>query len=392
MLLEGLKVVEMSTWIAGPGCAGVMADWGADVVKVEAPGGDAIRAFYPDTAESPGNPIFTNENRGKKGVLLDVTKPDGRNALIAVLRNADIFITNVRPGSMKRLRLDYESLKGELPKLIYCAITGYGLVGPDADTPAFDLTGFWTRSGVAHATIPPDVEPFGCRPGFGDHSTAMATLSAILAALYERHSTGRGRLVETSLIRMGAYAIGWDLSIQLRYGQVVTAQPRDKRMNPISGYVRTKDDRWIFLSPRTLQCFTNVMIAVDHPEALADERYQQPFQSLEVVAELRDMIEEGFGKMTLAEASDKLKELDLIWAPMETIQTMSESEVAHLAGCFETVSDGWGGTMRVPAAPARFPEGAPPISRAAPKLGEHTREVLAAAGLAPHEINAAMGI
>ena len=130
MLLEGLKVVEMSTWVAGPGCAGVMADWGADVIKVEAPGGDAIRAFFPDTTDMPGNPIFTNENRGKKGVLLDVTKPEGRKALVAILKNADVFITNVRPGSMKRLGLDYASLKGELPKLIYCAITGYGLVGP----------------------------------------------------------------------------------------------------------------------------------------------------------------------------------------------------------------------------------------------------------------------
>jgi crotonobetainyl-CoA:carnitine CoA-transferase CaiB-like acyl-CoA transferase len=388
MLLEGLKVVEMSTWIAGPGCAGVMADWGADVIKVEAPGGDAIRSFYPDTAESPGNPIFTNENRGKKGVLLDVTKPAGRDALIAILRKADVFITNVRPGSMKRLKLDYESLKGELPTMIYCAITGYGLEGPDADTPAFDLTGFWTRSGIAHATIPPDVEPFPCRPGFGDHSTAMATLSAVMAALYERNSTGRGRLVETSLIRMGAYAIGWDLSIQLRYGQVVTAQPRDQRVNPISGYVRTKDERWIYLSPRTQDCFTNVMIAIDRPEILADARYDRPFKDLNVVRELRDMIEQGFANMTLAEASAKLQELDLIWAPMETLETLVESDMANIAGCFETVSNGWGGTMRIPAAPARFPEGAPLVSRAAPKLGEHTREVLEAAGLRPDEIDA----
>ncbi len=388
MLLEGLKVVEMSTWIAGPGCAGVMADWGADVIKVESPGGDAIRSFYPDTAESPGNPIFTNENRGKKGVLLDIQKPEGRAALIAILKSADVFITNVRPGSLKKLKLDYESLKGELPRLIYTAVTGYGLVGADVDTPAFDLTGFWTRSGVAHATIPPDVEPFACRPGFGDHSTAMATLSATMAALYERNTTGKGRLVEISLIRMGAYAIGWDLSIQLRYGQVTTAQPRDVRANPVSGYVRTKDDRWIYLSPRTQDCFTNVMIIADRPEVLADERYARPFKDLTVVKELREMIEEGFAKLTLAEASEKLKELDLIWAPMETLATLAESDLARDAGCFETVSDGWGGTMRVPAAPARFPEGAPKVSRAAPKLGEHTREVLESAGLRPEEIDA----
>ena len=136
MLLQGLKVVEMATWVAGPGCAGIMADWGAQVIKVESPEGDATRGFYPDTAESPGNPIFALENRGKKGVVLDISKPQGKAALITLLRDADVFVTNVRPGSLKRLGLDYESLKHEAPRLIYAAVTGYGLQGPDANTPA----------------------------------------------------------------------------------------------------------------------------------------------------------------------------------------------------------------------------------------------------------------
>ena len=227
-LLSDLKVVEWSTWIAGPGCAAVMADWGAQVVKVESAAGDATRGFWPDTAESPGNPIFSNENRGKRGIVLDVAKPEGRAALIAILKDADVFVTNVRPGALKRARLDYDSLKDELPALIYANVTGYGLTGPEADVPAFDLTGFWTRSGVAHATIPPDQEPFTCRPGFGDHVTALATLSGVLAAVHERHRTGLGRQVETALIRAGCYALGWDYSIHLRYGQAVTAQPDRK--------------------------------------------------------------------------------------------------------------------------------------------------------------------
>src|SRR6185295_7261976 len=142
MLLQGLKVVEMATWVAGPGCASVMADWGAEVVKVESPIGDATRAFYPDTPESPGNPIFSMENRGKKGVVLDIATPEGRGALMALLRQADVFITNVRPGSLARMGLDYESVKAESPRLIYAAVTGYGLQGPEADVPAFDITAF----------------------------------------------------------------------------------------------------------------------------------------------------------------------------------------------------------------------------------------------------------
>src|SRR3954462_5299887 len=151
MLLKGLKVVEWSTWIAGPGCAAVMADWGADVIKVESAAGDATRTFWPDTAESPGNPIFSNENRGKRGIVLDTSKPEGRAAMIALLKQADVLITNVRPGSLKRARLDYDSVKEDAPRLIYANVTGYGLTGAEVDVPAFDLTGFWTRSGVAHA-------------------------------------------------------------------------------------------------------------------------------------------------------------------------------------------------------------------------------------------------
>ena len=388
MLLQGLKVVEMATWVAGPGCAAVMADWGAEVIKVESPHGDATRAFYPDTAESPGNPVFTMENRGKKGVVLDIAKPQARAALIAILRDADVFITNVRPGSLKRMGLDYDSLKGELPRLIYTAVTGYGLVGPEADTPAFDITAFWTRSGVARAMIPPDQEPFPSRPGFGDHTTALATLSAVLAAVHERTSTGKGRLVESSLIRAGAYAIGWDLSLQLRYGEVVTAQPRNERPSAISGFFRTADDRWVCVLPRDMQCFVKMMIVIDRPEILADDRYALPMDDLDVVREVRAMIDEAFAGMTLDEAAERLTANDLAWAPMGTLGELAESDMARIAGCFETVSDGRGGQFRSPAPPARFPEGAPPIGRPAPKLGEHTREVLEAAGLSAEEIAA----
>ena len=388
MLLQGLKVVEMATWVAGPSCAAVLADWGAEVVKVESPMGDAIRAFQPDTAESPGNPIFTNENRGKKGVVLNIATPQGREALKILLSQADIFVTNTRPGSLKRLGLDYETLKPTMPRLIYAAVTGYGLTGPEADVAAFDITAFWTRSGMAHAMIPPDQEPFASRPGFGDHVTALATVSAVLAALHERTTTGRGRLVETSLIRAGAYAISWDLGMQLRYGQVVTTQPRNDRPSGISGFFRTSDNRWLCIVPRTLDCFTKMMIAIDRPEVLAEPRFEPPIIDLETTREVRAMCDEGFAKLTLAEAGARLDEQDLAWAPMATLAELATSEMAEAAGCFITVEDGWGGSFRAPASPARFPEGAPPVGRAAPKLGQHTREVLEAAGLRPDQIAA----
>ena len=388
MLLSDLKVVEWSTWVAGPGCAAVMADWGAKVIKVESAAGDATRTFWPDTAESPGNPIFSNENRGKRGVVLDVGKPQGRAALIAILKDADVFVTNVRPGALKRARLDYDSLKAELPRLIYANVTGYGLTGPEADTPAFDLTGFWTRSGVAAATIPPDQEPFTCRPGFGDHVTALATLSGVLAAVHERDRTGVGRQVETSLIRAGCYALGWDYAVHLRYGQAVTAQPRHDRPGALGGFFRTKDERWFCMAPRGPRDFPAVMSAIGRSDYVTDPRCTPPITDLEVVREIRAVLDAAFAGMTLAEAGAMLTGVDVIWAPMATLSDVVADPTAHEAGCFVETPDGWGGSFRAPAAPVRFPATPTGPAGPAPRLGEHTREVLAEAGYDPAAVEA----
>jgi len=388
MLLEGLKVVELATWVAGPGCAMIMGEWGADVVKVESPAGDATRGFFPDTAESPGNPVFSMENRGKRSVVLDTTTPAGREALIAILKGADVFITNVRPGALVRARLDYRTLAVELPALIYASVSGYGLQGADADVPAFDLTGFWTRTGVASATIPPDQEPFACRPGFGDHVTALATLSGVLAAVHERRRTGRGRLVETSLMRAGVYALGWDMSQQLRYGAATTALPRRQRPGAMSGYFHTRDGRWFCLVPRGLKCFPALMAVIGRPELAGEPRYAPPITDLDTVRELRAVLDEAFAGLTLAEAGERLTRADLIWAPMASLAEVTVDPQAAAAGCFVETPDLWGGSFKAPAAPVRFPGAALAPARPAPRLGAHTRQVLREAGQGPDAIEA----
>jgi crotonobetainyl-CoA:carnitine CoA-transferase CaiB-like acyl-CoA transferase len=380
MLLQGLKVVEMATWVAGPGCAMIMAEWGADVIKVESPGGDAIRAFFPDTEEVPLNPVFSMENRGKRGIVLDIAKPAGRAALVELLRTADVFITNLRPGALARSRLDYASLADGAPRLVYASVTGYGLEGPEIDMPAFDLTGFWTRSGVAAATIPPDQEPFTCRPGFGDHYTALATLSGVLAALRERDRTGCGRLVETSLLRTGYYAVSWDASQQLRYGAVATAQPRDDRPSALAGYFHTADQRWFCLVPRSLDCFAALAGAIDRPDLLADPRFTPPIADLEVVRELRGVLDAVFASLTLAEIGERLGRADLIWAPMSTLAEVGQDPQAAAAGCFARTADRFGGAFPAPASPVRFRGLETRLHPAAPALGQHTIAVLEEAG------------
>ncbi|MCA6238658.1 MAG: CoA transferase, partial [Phenylobacterium sp.] len=326
-----------------------------------------------------------------RGVALDIASPEGREAMLGILSGADVFITNVRPGALKRARLDYETLKAAFPRLIYASVSGVGLQGPDVDLPAFDITVFWTKSGVGRSHIPPDQEPFACRPGFGDHTTALATLSSVLAALHERHATGRGRLVECSLLRTAAYALGWDMATQLRFGEAPTTQPRSLRPHPISGiYFRTLDDRWITFVLKGPACYPTLMKVLGHPEVIDDPRYALPTTDLDIVREIRARADAAFARMTLAEAAVILTEADLAWAPLQSLSEVVGSPQYLATGCAVEVSDGWGGRMASPAAPGRFPEGAPEVTRGAPKLGEHTREVLAEAGVAEDVIQKVM--
>jgi crotonobetainyl-CoA:carnitine CoA-transferase CaiB-like acyl-CoA transferase len=363
------------------------------VIKVEAAGeGDAIRRFYPDTEESPGNPIFSMENRGKRGVALDVYSAGGRAALIEILKGADVFITNLRPGALARTRLDYATLKDDLPQLVYAVVTGFGLEGEEANRPAFDLTGFWTRSGIAASTIPPDQEPFTCRPGFGDHVTALATLSGVLAALHERQSTGKGRMVEASLLRAGVYALGWDAAIHLRYGEATTAQPRRDRPSAISGYFRTSDDRYVCVAPRGPGCFPAVIRGLGLGHLLEDPEYgAPPYGDMEKIRRVRAMVDAAFARLTLEEAGAMLTEGDLIWAPMATLDEVAIDPQARAAGCFVVTPDHYGGAFEAPATPIRFPGLEVEPRAPAPKLGQHTREVLAEAGLSPDAIDALVG-
>ncbi|NJR20429.1 MAG: CoA transferase, partial [Hyphomonadaceae bacterium] len=154
-MLIGLKVVEYATYIAAPGAGGLMADWGADVIKIEPPGGDPIRKFFDSIgADIPGNPVFDLDNRGKKSIIIDTAIEAGRDIVRKLVQDADVFITNVRPGGLMRAGLDYAALSSINPRLIYANVTGYGLEGPDVDRAGFDIAAFWSRSGWARLTAP----------------------------------------------------------------------------------------------------------------------------------------------------------------------------------------------------------------------------------------------
>lgn len=390
MLLQGLKVVDFTAYIAGPGAACILADWGADVIKVERPEGDAMRHIFGDLKTDLGaNPTFDLDNRGKRGIVLDISKPEGREALARLAAQADVFLTNVRPASLKRAGLDDETLRKVNPRLVYAVITGYGLEGPDAHKPGFDVTAFWARAGVANMTAPKGMDPFLLRSGVGDHTTSLATVSAILAALYERERTGQGRLVQTSLLATGIYVMGSDLAVQLKFGRLASARTRDNPINAIANLYKSADGRWFVHNPRGASGGWEAFCqAAGRPDLVTDERFASGKARRENARALTAELDAAFGALPFEEIARRLDAAGLVWAPVQTPADVAADPQAAAAGAFVEVEDGQGGTFRSVASPARFPGADAERRPASPKLGEHTRQVLAELGYAEAEIEA----
>jgi crotonobetainyl-CoA:carnitine CoA-transferase CaiB-like acyl-CoA transferase len=389
-VLEGLKVVELATYIAAPGAGGILADWGAEVIKIESPQGDPMRRFLDNlSADLKGSPPFELDNRGKRSVVLDIAKPAAREAAIRLAKQADVFLTNVRPAALKRSGLDWESLHAQNPRLIYASVTGYGLHGPDADKPGFDVAAFWARTGVASLTAPKGMEPFPIRTGMGDHTCSLATVSAILAAVVERARTGEGRLVETSLMRSGVYAIGSDMSVQLRLGRIASTRPREQAVNPLVNFFKTAEGRWLCLLPREGgKDFPVIAAAAGRPELADDPRFARARDRRVNGAELVRALDEAFAGISMDEAAARLDAADIVWSPVQTPAELAADPQAEAAGCFVMAPDGQGGHDRAPAAPARFAGADDGPKGPTPKLGEHSRGVLEEVGFSAAQIDA----
>jgi crotonobetainyl-CoA:carnitine CoA-transferase CaiB-like acyl-CoA transferase len=215
--LEGIKVVEMGVWVAGPSAGAILADWGAEVIKIEPPDGDPCRGLSAMLGGGP-NPVFELDNRGKRSVALDLDNPDSRALAQRLVNEADVFLSNMRPQAVEKYGLDYESAAARNPRLVYCQVTGYGPDTPDANRASYDVGAFWSRAGVTMSLVPPGNTPPQQRGGMGDHMTGANAAGAISAALFARERTGKGQRVAVSLIRVGVYMMGWDTNTFLRLG------------------------------------------------------------------------------------------------------------------------------------------------------------------------------
>ena len=376
--VEGIKVVELGVWVAGPAAAGILADWGADVIKIEPPTGDPGRMFGRMLGCDLGvNPPFEMDNRSKRSIVLDLTTEAGRDTAFELLSGADVFLTNVRPGALRRLGLDFESVSARNSRLVYGLITGYGESGPDADRAAYDVAAFWSRAGVAHLlTRPGDTPPFQ-RGGMGDHSAGMTLAAAVCAALLARERTGSGQLVTTSLYRQGAYIVSFDLNTYLLTGQQIAIGQRESIGNPcMHNYPAGDRRRFWNVGLEADRHWPALCRAVGRPEWCADPRFcnarARAANAVQLIAEL----DEIFATRPLDEwAQIFAGEPDFFWSPVNTLEDVVADEQFHAAGGIVDVPDEESSVAMV-ATPADF-HGTPWAPRwVAPQLGQHTDEVL----------------
>lgn len=393
-MLSSIKVIEYATYMAAPGAGGIMADWGADVIKVEPPGGDPIRIFFKSLGtDLVDNPVFDFDNRGKRSIILDTSKSEGQAALRELCKDADVFLTNVRPGGLDRSGLDYQSLSALNPKLVYCTLTGYGLQGPDTDRPGFDIASFWSRTGLAHLTIPKGQEPFANRTAFGDHTTSMAATAGICAALVEAQKTGKGRLVEASLMRAATYAMGSDLAIQLFFGRISSTKTRAENNIPISNFFQTKDGHWLCLVARQGEAdWAPICRALEIDSLIEDPRFKESKSRRQNGAACVAVMDEAFANYTKEDLARRLDAESIAWAPVQSLSDLATDPQAEAAGVMVQTPSAKrdGTTFTAPASPIRFPDADDGPKGPAPAPGEHTREILSALGWDQDQISKAL--
>ena len=377
--LTGYRVIELGIWVAGPAAAGLMADWGADVIKVEPPTGDPQRAVFGavGVADQQGVPPFEIDNRGKRSVVIDLSTADGRRAMDLLLATADAFITNLRPAALRRLGLHHDDVLARFPRLVYGSLTGFGLDGPDQHRAGYDVGAFWARSGIAHTLVPPGELPPALRSGMGDHTTGITLAAGVLAKLLQRQSTGRGGLVATSLLRTGMYTIGWDIGIVLRFGKRESTRPRSRNKAPLIHCYSTADDRgfWLLLLESDRH-WPQLITSIGHPDWTAKPEYRDAKLRMANCQELVADLEHTFRQFTMAELAERFDEHDVWWAPINSIADVIADPQAAASGAFVDMQPRDGeAPYRAVNGPIDF-GGYTFVPGQVPNLGEHTAQIL----------------
>jgi len=386
-ILDGIKVVEVASVVAGPAAATQLSDFGAEVIKIEPLEGDMWRManHMPPFPESkiPYTHLLTNRN--KQSVALNLKSPEVQQILYKLVEKADVFITNSLPHVLQHLNIGYEKIRTINPRIVYALITGWGEKGPDADSPGFDCTAWWARSGLMDALRGPGAEPVNLPPAMGDHNTATALFAAVMTGLYQRERTGKGCKVSTSLLANGAWTNGVNAQIALVGLKVPENVAHVDTPNPlIGGIFKTKDDRYILIEQANPKNWAAMCDAFGVSKAAGDPRYATPEARIKNHQDLMRAMDRVLGKLDMAEAVANLRAAKTNFSVVATVEELTKDPQAIENGLFPRIE---GTDLRTVQSPISVEGIAKVAPRKAPeKIGQDTRAVLKAAGLTDEQI------
>jgi crotonobetainyl-CoA:carnitine CoA-transferase CaiB-like acyl-CoA transferase len=384
----GVRVIEVASWVFVPAAGAVLADWGADVIKIEHPtSGDPQRALVVSEYGGPGqrrNAALEQANRGKRSVAIDLSSADGLDLLYRLVAEADVFLTNFLSPVRNRLKIDEDSIRRVNPGIVYAKGDGYGPRGPDADTPGFDGTAYLARGAVAHSLrMPGDDWPVTGTGGQGDLPSAMTLAGGIAAGLFERERSGRGPRVDVSLLSTAMWSLSPGLVAVASNGLGNPLRVRrEDNMNPLSIHYRTRDARYVKLSlNQSDRYFGSLCERLGCPELAADERFADAGARADHRAECVAALDAVFARFDLDEVKRRLEKLNGPWAVVQSARELLDDPQVLANGYLVDAVDDEGEKFQLVAPPVQFDEYHPDAVTACPAHGEHTDEVLLGLGL-----------
>ena len=388
-IFSGLKVLDLASFIAGPAATTILADFGADVVKVEPPGtGDPYRFFSttPPNPVSDFNYAWQLTNRNKRSIALDLKSSDAKEVPLRLVRWADVVVINFPPRVKAALGVTYDALSPLNPRLIYADVTGYGSEGPEAETPGFDVTAFWARTGLMQVTHDADSPPTLPIPGIGDHATATTLYAAIVTALYARASSGKGSHVTTSLVANGIWAAGTWVEGGLNGGHFFPQHNRRSPPNALLNPYQTSDNRWILLVAAQRKDWPGFARAIGMPQLIEDPRFSDEHRRAANAAQLVEILDPLFASRTLAQWKDALSAGRVIFGVVQiATEIINDPQLAanEILVPLDVPGKSVTRTVSSPLQVLGSPKVEPTV---APQLGEHGVEILKDLGFDAAEI------
>lgn len=381
---DGVRVVELAQWVFVPVAGALLADWGADVIRVERLDGDPYRGLATQgigTDRGGVNLSMALANRGKRSIALDLRSADGIDVLHELLASADVLLTSLRPGALERLGLGADTVRKRHPHLVYARGHGFGVRGPDADQPGYDSSAFWARGGVGHMLTPTERDyPISQRGAMGDRNGAMALAFAISAALLKRTRTGVGSVVDVSLLATAMWMLSSDVLAALNGGDAQPVSGRGPLVNPLTATYRTKDNRHVQLMfLQGDRYWPEFCRTIGRPDLVEDPRFVDLAARRSNAADCVAELDAVFAERTLEEWKSVLATLDAPWSPIQTVAEVIDDPQVLANSYIGDVDTGDGVSYRLPTVPVQF-DGVPPELRRAPEHGEHTEAVLSELG------------